>query len=893
MSSDRLALSALERKTKAQLRYFELVELVVGQDSLHRCYICVGNHALFLVSHNLSGILKPCGEIKYEHIDGAIEDAKSTNTLLLILNGKRHEFFSTPQVVINAEHRCRLLVQFRCGWQTSYLWRNRTVGELPFTTRDLGLPEATGLGQALGVQPYHGYQVATHEGYSFFLQKDYHDVASNLHSASSGTFVGKKSGLTFTIQIQEPRPLSELETSGTDQHIRWVASRQRQSISAELSSTMVIRSAFYSKKMNLVNDVAAWTGWEILLKSDTQVRVMISLRRQFLPPLADSAQDIFVTLQCPKHVIDHNQGITDELLLGEARLAADSLSPLVQRCTVPQSLYRDMIQAKIDSLLFSEESMLWLKGSLGLQPNRSLEWEARIFVKSILKILQEENVLRTPDLLKDVGDDVPTEKEPINVPKRMLPVGGPRHFTDGVADVNDPSMNAWHFRVAKYLAFCFDGGLCGPRLALMDLVCEFISTPQSQQKIDEVVMFLLHIRPKDFTQPFRGVQLRFLVHDPNLFENNIFNDRVMHGLVELGWFEQALLRGDGKRNGSAESSAIENYAQFLARLLECKTASINLKAAVCRQIMKCYNRVPDGGSDDSMRAHFGVLCQALMEMVRQSTIYLRAYATLTLVNMASAEEVQNEIMKMSIIDTCIKNLKSSDDDLIRYTLALLTHLTKSLARVKEMDRAGVTDVVLMLLEKTPSMASKQPLLAELAGVVGQLCNDDDVWKKMCHHPCHPVEKLMTLYYSGPQGGRLRSKAVFALKMFVDRPKQHGAVKREAVATLAKTILEDLAAGCKEELLEKKNAKNEGLPKPEANPQNLDFAANSILLLGSLSKSAAICSMIAKNKDAEAVLTNLTFAEIGQVDSTRDKLHKLLRRVSEAVKHDRHVTGKPS
>merc|ERR1740121_90495 len=106
------------------------------------------------------------------------------------------------------------------------------------------------------------------------------------------------------------------------------------------------------------------------------MRATIFLRREYLPPLLDTAQDIFITLMCPKRVLDEGN-ITEDELLSEARLAADTMSPIVQRCTTPQILYRFVIQAKLDALLFSEDAMTWIKSALGLSPARGSDKDAQ------------------------------------------------------------------------------------------------------------------------------------------------------------------------------------------------------------------------------------------------------------------------------------------------------------------------------------------------------------------------------------------------------------------------------------------------------------------------------------------------------------------------------------
>ena len=68
-STDRSALPALQSKTKASLLYFELVELRFSGDSLV-CYLCVGQHALYIVLRHLFGMFPDAegGQSFYAHM---------------------------------------------------------------------------------------------------------------------------------------------------------------------------------------------------------------------------------------------------------------------------------------------------------------------------------------------------------------------------------------------------------------------------------------------------------------------------------------------------------------------------------------------------------------------------------------------------------------------------------------------------------------------------------------------------------------------------------------------------------------------------------------------------------------------------------------------------------
>merc|ERR1719204_259724 len=155
--------------------------------------------------------------------------------------------------------------------------------------------------------------------------------------------------------------------------------------------------------MNLASDTASWTGWETSLRLDQEVMVNVFLRRQYLPPLAESCQDIFIILTVGTAVLDSSMsGVTQESLQAEAMLIADTISPLVQNCTVPQTMYTEMVQARLNALLFDADAMDYLQSRLGLRPEQRLVDEMRVFVMSLLRFLQDVNALDSHDLISSV-----------------------------------------------------------------------------------------------------------------------------------------------------------------------------------------------------------------------------------------------------------------------------------------------------------------------------------------------------------------------------------------------------------------------------------------------------------------------------------------------------------
>mmetsp|Transcript_15049 Transcript_15049/g.33123 ORF Transcript_15049/g.33123 Transcript_15049/m.33123 type:complete len:869 (+) Transcript_15049:146-2752(+) len=867
MSTDRKALAALSKSAGSELRYFELVALRFSGES-QDVFLCIGKHALYLLRRNLGGLYPDAegGEIYYAHVKELVEDSQSSGDLLIILGTNRSSTWRSEKLFIVSEHRRRLVDRLTVAWQTDYLYRYGHAKGLPRRQQPLRSKPQDGL---LRVRPFKGYKEVVHKGYVLFMPESY------VEGETEGTFMDRDRNLMLTVLISEPVCLLELEKYDRE-HVRWVAMEYKQHAvehlrranpfstqsldnaqAMETNFVAVNRDAFYLKRMNLANDIACWTAWELCLQADAGLQITILLRRGFVPPLMDAMQDMAITLRCPAALI--GTVFTEARLLEELRLVADSVSPLVRDCTCGQTLYGDIIQAKLDALLFSEDSLRWFDKFLGRRPVH--EGEARVFVKSILKLLQDENALHAPDTLNAIGEHIHPVQEPLSVPEQMfrrLP------FSEEAQDTS----HSWKARVARYFAYSLDGGILGSQFTLHDLAAPSLLTKQSQQRVADVLHFLLHIRPKDMSLPFSWTTIEQLLHEPN-FRDYSFNDRVMQALLEFGWISRRLARaekGHGRVTSRGEPGMSIELAKLLALLLLADVSSTSLKAAICRQIM----------SSARSQERFPVLVPALMETLRSSNNYLKTYATVTLVNMSGGQgPLKNALMRLGVAPLCIQHLTAKDDDLTRYTLALLTNVTKSVHHRQILRDHGVIPILMDLLFRHHTPPFKHQVLSELVSVIGQLCNDQAAWSVICEPGWLVVVRLMQVFHGAQPGTRLRSKTMFALKQLCAQPES--GKNRLRVGEAIPSIIAELS-----EAAQTAGAAGEGPPAID-----LDCATNAILLLLALSLSWENC-LVMQRCGSEDVLSQLMSTRLGEMDSTRDRIHQLMARVS-ANAHDGQTT----
>eukprot|EP00921_Rhytidocystis_pertsovi_P023833 GHVQ01038266.1.p2 GENE.GHVQ01038266.1~~GHVQ01038266.1.p2 ORF type:complete len:214 (+),score=22.53 GHVQ01038266.1:1279-1920(+) len=200
--------------------------------------------------------------------------------------------------------------------------------------------------------------------------------------------------------------------------------------------------------MNLSDDMCQWTGWEVIVRTTDYTVVCVLLRRQYLPPLLDTCQDIAIVFRISLEDQQECQ-LTDDDFLKEVYFAADSLSSISQQMV----WYKDFVQAKLDALLMNEPGFKWLQLRQKAMP--VFLPKARAFLKSILLLLLKDGLLEDMDLVHELGETVEVDEDPMRVALSMVKSGEGMNVIDD-SDKQKSLINEWQMRVANYLGFCID-----------------------------------------------------------------------------------------------------------------------------------------------------------------------------------------------------------------------------------------------------------------------------------------------------------------------------------------------------------------------------------------------------------------------------------------------------
>ena len=328
-----------------------------------------------------------------------------------------------------------------------------------------------------------------------------------------------------------------------------------------------------------------------------------------------------------------------------------------------------------------------------------------------------------------------------------------RRDVEGISNPSDDETkrNAWFMRVARYFAYCVDGGIFGAQFTLFNLI-EYVGalTAEANKKILEVIFFLVHLRSPDYSKPFTGTHLQDY-RDP-LFSEWIMNDRVVQVLVEESFVSRLFQKGQELQ-----------HVILLSNLLLSEKVGVPVKVSICRQVLETHTNL----SQDCMQT----LVSALVEVMRQGHVYLSTYAVAVLVNVSHQNEsTKSYLMGSGVAPLAVGLLKAgsrgyrSDDDLVLYTITLLVNLTKSVLHRTVLISHGVLPVVVDLLTQNYASKPKAKMLTQLCAVLGQFANDDDARRPFTKE--YPVvDCLLFIFDTNIDSGNypLKAKVMFALK----------------------------------------------------------------------------------------------------------------------------------
>lgn len=845
MSTDVVILKCLGKACQEEIQMFERLVIIFNDTTRMQSYACVGKHCLFFVDQEMDGLIPEVERLPYMQISRAVVDASTQRLFLLEIDldyysddGGFH-WAGGDRILVDAQQRDFFVERIGMCWQTEFMYRHFKVKKFPLARASIGRQfdqhrQPGHTGQELQVLPFRGYEDAfAHRGYGVFLRSGFRNTSGLQHGIFThdagwevkhyGNSVVVPAGVEVTLHVGDLVALADLERSmvGHDD-LRTTAHTYRQTLVENLDLFYVTVNGSYLKRMNRTGDIASWDGWEFFIRAKEYVFACVLLRREYIPPMCDTAQDVIVLLRCPAQVLNHD---TCEVLIDECRFIADSVAPSAHI----RHLCAECIQARLDSLQCTEEAYRWFQGRLRLTPvHRSPA--AIKFLKSIIKALESEGQLADDTLLdEDLFKGVPALHDPLLVAQEMLS-DAEALLGDGTKKEREECRAAWYQRISKYLAYCVDGGLLGDRFNLGVLI-QGLTDMGANRVLRNVVEFLLHVKPRGAESQMWSTStasLTRMLRDFECFGQHTFNRSVMRGLLQESYISAEWKKANRGTNAS--------YECLLANFLTNPDLGLPLKTLVCRQVLENTSTRDLTGEENEQQLK--VLVHALMQCMEGTNVSLSSCATAALVNLScDNDDVKNMLVVNRVVSICTTQLKSKDDDLTSYTLFLLVNLTKRPHHRTIVVREGAVPLIVDILTSSYQNSRKQKILADVASVIGQLCNDDEYRSSLSSD--YPVVPCLLWVNDQVQPNcKLKAKLLFALRQLAAEGQNKINIGRQAVMSTVEQIA-------------------------HAVPGHLDCAMNAMLLLLALSSVRANVVTMAHENRLEEALDSCGLQKSGQ------------------------------
>lgn len=845
-------LLALTEQCDGTVKFVDLVEVHYDEKS-RRLFLCIGEHGFFLLKR---GSLRRfgSGELYYEHMDRFTESTAAPSDILITLKPSAKPDWAAPSLWIRNFQKETLMKYLKVAWCSDHMCRYGRTGTFPYYRGPLPNCPFAKAAHYPKVVPFLGYQEVEYGGYTFFLSEDFEDRVTTAVPGSTGNYISPR-GIEVAVHVHSPLPVSALPEVGRES-IKATAAEYRRSLTERLKHYELIYDQAYHKKMNVADDPCAWTGWELVCGTPKGLTSLVLFLRSYAFALMDQCQEIVVVFFMTAEDLAETKTTVDDFVR-EARLTADSMAP----ASVVHCYFRDLLQYKLDVLLLSEESCQWLEARMKLVP--SLLPKAKSFVKTLLTQLHKAAVLKDPGLIDDVGEKVPVEEHAIQALNAVV------RAAEGfdVYDVKSPDQlrlqHQWQMRAARYLAYVLDGQLLGGRFRLADLIAAAgipHLDPEIDQRIRQIIEFLVHVRSTDWVEPFSGTFLSRVV-TTGTTPTFLFNDRVMKTLIDTGYAGKLFPKG-----------AERMYIQFLAALIQSPFASASLKATICHRVLLATSTRQT--ESVALQELLMGLVPGLLTIVKAGvasplvsadvgpppSALLATLAVVVLVSLsAGSTAVKSVLVNAGIAAAAVNQMRVEQDIAARqYIAKLIVNLTKTSAQRDRFMSAGIIPVLADVIAEEYDSPQKlsQELLYDIAAIVGHLANEPVARDQLVmRYPT--LDCLLYMFHTTESFSHGRLRTVFAIRQLALHSWQ--VRQRIGLHTLQPT-LHDL-----------RNIKRE---------TSVDYAANLLALLFVLALYKPFCVEM-KESQVESILDGVVSTL--QLSSIVEKVEKIRVRIARHIR----------
>lgn len=205
-----------------------------------------------------------------------------------------------------------------------------------------------------------------------------------------------------------------------------------------------------------------------------------------------------------------------------------------------------------------------------------------------------------------------------------------------------------------------------------------------------------------------------------------------------------------------------SYNSFLGAMLKSDQVAISTRTLICRQLLDQQKpKEEELGVPQEVRD----IVPPLVKVMGGDNLSLTACATAALVNLShNSFPTKNFLISQGVVRYCTQQLRQKDEELTLYSLYLLVNLTKTPDHRSIVVSYGGVPLLVDILTSSYQNSRKHKILAEVASILGQLCNEKDVRDQIGEYKSGAVVQcLLWVFETAPLNSKLKSKLLFVLR----------------------------------------------------------------------------------------------------------------------------------
>ncbi|SCN63434.1 conserved Plasmodium protein, unknown function [Plasmodium chabaudi chabaudi] len=556
----------------------------------------------------------------------------------------------------------------------------------------------------LSIQPFIGYKKVFCDDYFFFIHKSFQNFTSP--SSERALYIDYR-GIEICVRIDDQKTMIDLDQAPDSSFYQLARSYLNHLTNSE-KSHHVLRKNFYYKKMNLSDDIAKWSGYEIFLKTETHTIVSIIFRRSFIPPLLDKRQDIYITFKI-SYQSQKDYNVTDKILYDELYIVANSMTPN----DTNNIYYVNLIQAQVNSLIYNAEIYHHIETKIKIKP---VYFEyIKMFLKYMLVTLKEGDVYISSDIMDFLEDEIKVERDfsyLLNLILSQIP--GINLMDTHISEKK--KINRVLHRLSDYIIYCLDSGFISHKYNVTDFINGALKiSPERIEDVSYILNFFLHLRETDYGKDYEKECLKMLEieKDGDMKINKLLNSRK----YTINDFFLFYLHQSGYINKYYKYKNDNDYKKIVSYILK-YGVDLKIKKSICKNLLIFSN---------DYKNKYNPLVNSIVTFLYQNSDRQNfcLFILSTLINITNNnDEIKHQLIKLNISKVSNFFIMSKDYELVHKIILLYINLSKEEYMCDDMINNGLFINFLDILFDLYSinLKIKKEICINILCIIGQVLN---------------------------------------------------------------------------------------------------------------------------------------------------------------------------